>query len=63
MDPKQQAEELAIGMNDPDQSHPCEFVGCTNVVAYDDEPYCFVHSPDSGSYVPGYSYRHDHVTK
>lgn len=39
------------------QSHPCLSGGCPNTVAYDDEPYCFTHSPDSGSYAKGYSYR------
>jgi hypothetical protein len=37
--------------------HPCERKGCRNYVAYDDEPYCFEHSPDSGGYVPGYSWQ------
>jgi len=43
-----------------DESHPCERTGCKAVVPYDDEPYCFEHSPDSGSNVPGYSYRASH---
>lgn len=37
--------------------HKCEHRGCAHVVQYDDEPYCFEHSPDSGSSVPGYSAR------
>jgi len=37
--------------------HPCIFPGCQMEVEYDDEPWCFTHSPDSGSAVPGYSYR------
>jgi len=37
-------------------SHPCEKEHCSNIVPYDDEPYCFIHSPDSGSHDPGYSY-------
>lgn len=37
--------------------HPCEHRGCREYVAFDDEPYCFKHSPDSGSYVRGYSYQ------
>lgn len=45
----------------PDLSHPCEQAGCSRTVAYDDEPYCFGHSPDSGSYVPGYSYARAHA--
>jgi len=44
-------------------SHPCEYPGCENTVAYDDEPYCFTHSPDSGSYVPGYSYKAKHAAE
>lgn len=39
--------------------HPCVTPGCDSLVAYDDEPRCFEHSPDSGSSVPGYSYRAD----
>lgn len=42
-----------------DQSHPCQSPGCPNTVTYDDEPFCFKHSPDSGSSVPGYSYARD----
>jgi hypothetical protein len=37
--------------------HECEEPGCTSVVQFDDEPRCFTHSPDSGSFVPGYSAR------
>lgn len=40
----------------PDR-HPCRFDGCTHTVQFDDEPYCFTHSPDEGSSVPGYSDR------
>lgn len=46
-----------------DESHPCEQPGCRYLVPYDDEPYCFEHSPDSGSYQPGYSYRQTHQDK
>lgn len=35
--------------------HECETYGCDRIVRYDDEPYCFTHSPDDGSSVPGYS--------
>lgn len=41
-------------------AHPCEYEGCEFEVPYDDEPYCFKHSPDSGSYMEGYSYRKAH---
>lgn len=41
-------------------THPCETPGCNLFAMYDDEPHCFKHSPDSGSYVPGYSYRREH---
>lgn len=44
----------------PCESHPCESPGCNATVPYDDEPYCFTHSPDSGSTVPGYSYHDKH---
>lgn len=47
-------------MTSQDQSHPCETPGCKRTVMYDDEPHCFVHSPDEGSYVAGYSYRQTH---
>jgi hypothetical protein len=43
-----------------DESHPCVNPWCDNTVAYDDEPMCFEHSPDSGSSVPGYSYAARH---
>lgn len=44
-------------MSDSDyNSHPCESPGCKTPVIYDDEPFCFEHSPDSGSHVSGYSY-------
>jgi hypothetical protein len=43
-----------------DGAHPCEYPDCWNYVAYDDEPYCFEHSPDTGSNVPGYSYKNSH---
>lgn len=39
------------------QSHPCTKGECPNIVPYDDEPYCFTHSPDGGSTVRGYSYK------
>lgn len=35
--------------------HKCENPDCERIVLYDDEPCCFVHSPDSGSTVIGYS--------
>jgi hypothetical protein len=37
--------------------HKCEHDTCTSMVTYDDEPWCFIHSPDSGSSVRGYSAR------
>ena len=42
-----------------DGVHPCGVTGCREFVAYDDEPYCFTHSPDSGSQYPGYSYKNE----
>ena len=40
--------------------HDCIQQGCTNIVVFDDEPYCFTHSPDSGSTLRGYSARRAH---
>lgn len=37
--------------------HKCIVEDCEVIVQFDDEPWCFTHSPDSGSYVPGYSAR------
>jgi len=45
-------------MCDTECRHECEHAGCDRMVAYHDEPYCFTHSPDSGSSVPGYDSRH-----
>ena len=42
-----------------DGSHECEAVGCMTLVPYDDEPYCFNHSPRSGSLFADYSYKND----
>jgi hypothetical protein len=39
--------------------HECIEEGCSQVVQYDDEPWCFTHSPDDGSSVPGYSARQE----
>lgn len=35
--------------------HKCETSGCNSIVRFDDEPWCFIHSPDSGSSKKGYS--------
>lgn len=45
---------------DTSEFHPCEKDGCSTNVIFDDEPYCFVHSDDFGSPVPGYSYKKAH---
>lgn len=37
--------------------HQCVFPGCDSVVEFDDEPWCFTHSPDEGSSLPGFSAR------
>lgn len=37
--------------------HKCESEDCETIVEFDDEPYCFTHSPDEGSSLPGYSAR------
>ena len=39
--------------------HECEHAGCDRKIPYHDEPYCFTHSPDSGSSVPGYDSRNN----
>ena len=39
-----------------DGRHPCAEYGCEHTVLFDDEPYCYTHSPDEGSSVRGYSY-------
>lgn len=44
-------------MNNAIFCHQCLSVDCDVVVQYDDEPYCFVHSPDEGSDLPGFSAR------
>lgn len=43
------------------EEHTCETPGCECTVPYDDEPHCFKHSPDSGSYVQGYSWKRKHA--
>jgi len=35
--------------------HQCEHKDCIATSYYDDEPWCFYHSPDAGSSVKGYS--------
>lgn len=37
--------------------HDCEHPGCPYSVEFDDEPFCYKHSPDSGSSQYGYSAR------
>jgi len=44
-------------MCDDECLHECEHAGCDRKIPYHDEPYCFTHSPDSGSSVPGYDSR------
>jgi hypothetical protein len=47
-----------ININDIENGifrHKCEQDGCDRYVIYDDEPFCFTHSPDEGSSVRGYS--------
>lgn len=45
------------------QKHPCVIDRCPNMVEFDDEPWCFTHSPDSGSNVLGYSYKKEQAKK
>lgn len=37
--------------------HKCIVSECNVIVQFDDEPWCFVHSPDEGSSLSGYSAR------
>lgn len=37
--------------------HKCVTPGCDRIVEFDDEPWCFTHSPDEGSSLRGYSAR------
>jgi hypothetical protein len=43
------------------EQHECEVDGCIRTVEYDDEPWCFQHSPASGSHKPGYSWKAKHA--
>lgn len=43
------------------QPHPCEHPHCDRTVEWDDEPFCFEHSPADGSHQRGYSYRRNHA--
>lgn len=43
--------------NDGICPHECIATGCGNIVQFDDEPWCFTHSPDDGSSLPGWSAR------
>lgn len=53
----------SIRQCDEDGSHRCELFECKNTVPYDDEPYCFDHSPNSGGMFVGYSYAKDTFNK
>jgi len=46
-----------------DGKHPCLQAYCKHTVLFDDEPYCYEHSPDSGSSVRGYSYRESQLLR
>ncbi len=37
--------------------HKCITPDCEHIVEFDDEPWCFMHSPDEGSSLRGYSAR------
>ena len=43
--------------NDGICPHECIATGCGNIVQFDDEPWCFTHSPDDGSSLFGWSAR------
>lgn len=45
------------------QTHPCDQWGCEHTVLFDDEPYCYTHSPDSGSSARGYSWMRANITR
>jgi len=54
--------DLAVSAPTPayepyDGKHPCIAPGCEHTVLFDDEPWCYTHSPDSGSSIRGYSYK------
>lgn len=56
--------EWFASMLDGAERHPCAWpAGCEHTVEFDDEPFCFTHSPDEGSAVPGYSYKREHPRK
>lgn len=48
--------DMPFDMSLEQQPHECEVPGCTTEVPYDDEPFCYPHSPDSGSHEQDYSY-------
>lgn len=37
--------------------HQCILADCETMVEFDDEPWCFTHSPDEGSSLAGWSAR------
>jgi hypothetical protein len=44
--------------------HKCIESSCSEFVMYDDEPWCYDHSPDEGSSLPGYSaYQQEYILK
>lgn len=48
---------------DADCVHKCESAGCNSKIDYHDEPYCYTHSPDSGSSFKDYDSRNGGWTK
>ena len=56
-DPELDVMQRAIGTGSI--PHPCVIPGCYDVVPYDDEPWCYTHSPDEGSNKRGYSWLRD----
>lgn len=44
-------------MGDEIFPHKCINPTCDVIVQLDDEPWCFIHSPDEGSHLSGYSAR------
>ena len=53
--------QLSLDSHSISQAHPCDEYGCEHTVGYDDEPFCYKHSPDEGSSRSGYSWlRNNH---
>jgi hypothetical protein len=54
---KNDDEEEVVAVEEGIFPHQCIHPDCTKIVQFDDEPWCFTHSPDEGSSVFGWSAR------